>query len=147
MRITSISRAECVEVLKRMTLGRLGCSLKDQPYIVPVTFSYETGSIYIFSTVGRKIEYMRQNPKVCFQVDEICTPSNWMSVIVYGTYCELSKTEKPSEREHALERLAEYSEWWWNALAHRQEKKPDTEIDAVFFRVAIRSMTGLRGTH
>jgi nitroimidazol reductase NimA-like FMN-containing flavoprotein (pyridoxamine 5'-phosphate oxidase superfamily) len=42
--------------------------------------------IYALSTVGQKIEWMRQNPKVCLQVDEIANQSEWMSVIANGTY-------------------------------------------------------------
>ena len=91
MRIIAISQHECGELLKRLYLGRLGCALDNQPYIVPVYFSYEPDSIYIFSTVGKKIEWMRQNPKVCLQADEIVDRSDWLSVIVTGKYLELSE--------------------------------------------------------
>ena len=84
MRIVAISKEECIETLERVSIGRLGCSLGDQPYVVPVAFSYESDSIYIFSTVGKKINWMRQNPKVCLQVDEIGNRRNWLSVIVTG---------------------------------------------------------------
>ena len=90
MRIIEISQHECSELLKRVSVGRLGCALDNQPYVVPVRFSYEPDCIYIFSTVGQKIAWMRQNPKVCLQADEIGNSSNWLSVIVTGTYLELS---------------------------------------------------------
>jgi len=77
MRIIPISQQECSELLQRVSIGRLACSLNDQPYVVPVAFSYEPDCIYIFSTVGKKIEWMRKNPKVCLQVDEIGNRSNW----------------------------------------------------------------------
>jgi len=58
-------------------VGRIACSSKDQPYVVPISFSYESPShIYIFSTFGKKIEWMRRNPKVCLEVDEIANRSN-----------------------------------------------------------------------
>ena len=78
MRITPISQKECSDLLKRVSVGRLACSLDDQPYVVPVAFSYEPDRIYIFSTLGKKIEWMRQNPKVCLQADEIGNDSNWL---------------------------------------------------------------------
>jgi uncharacterized protein len=144
MRIVAISQQECIELLKRVSVGRLACSSDDQPYVVPVAFSYEPNCIYIFSTFGKKIEWMRHNPKVCLQADEIGDRSNWLSVIVTGTYFELRRPEHTAQREHALERLAQYSEWWRNPLAARREQTSDLSIEPVFFRVDIGSMSGRR---
>ena len=144
MRIVPTSQQECSELLKRVSIGRLACSLNDQPYVVPVAFSYEADCIYVFSTVGQKVEWMRQNPKVCLQADEIGSRSNWSSVIVTGTYLELSEMQYPSQREHAMEQLGQYSEWWRTPLAERREKISDLAIETVFFRIDITSMSGLR---
>ena len=145
MRVMAISQKECSELLQRVSIGRLACSLRDQPYVVPVAFSYEPDCLYIFSTLGKKIEWMRQNPKVCLQADEIGHRSNWVSVIVTGTYLELHERQYPAQREHAMEQLAQYSEWWRNPLAERRELTSDLSIEPVFFRIDIGSMTGLRG--
>jgi len=110
MRIIAMSEQECSELLKRVSFGRLACSLDNQPYIVPVDFAYEPDCIYIFSSVGKKIEWMRQNPKVCLQADEIGNRVNWVSVIVTGTFLELR--EYSAGREHGLEQLARYSQYW-----------------------------------
>jgi uncharacterized protein len=93
MRIIPMSQQECSELLKRVSIGRLGCSSDNQPYVVPVGFSYEPGHIYIFSTLGKKIEWMRENPKVCLQADDVGSRSNWESVIVNGTYLELREPQ------------------------------------------------------
>jgi nitroimidazol reductase NimA-like FMN-containing flavoprotein (pyridoxamine 5'-phosphate oxidase superfamily) len=143
MRIVAISQQECSAMLKRVSIGRLACSLNDQPYVVPVTFSYEPNSLYIFSTVGKKIKWMRQNPKVSLQADEIGNGSNWTSVIVTGTFLELLEPQYTAQREHALEQLAQYSEWWRNPLAERREQTSDISIEPVFFRIDINSMSGL----
>ena len=66
---------ECHEFLERASFGRLRCSLGDQPYIVSVCLAYESDCIYVFSTFGKKIEWMRANPKVCIQIDEIADQS------------------------------------------------------------------------
>jgi nitroimidazol reductase NimA-like FMN-containing flavoprotein (pyridoxamine 5'-phosphate oxidase superfamily) len=145
MRIIPICQQECSELLKRVSIGRLACSLDDQPYVVPVAFSYEPHCIYIFSTAGKKIKWMRQNPKICLQADEIGNRSNWLSVIVTGTYLELREPQYTAQREHALEQLAQYSGWWRNPLAERRELTGDLSIEPVFFRIDIGSMTGLRG--
>ncbi len=145
MRITPISQEDCVELLNRVPVGRLACSLDNQPYVVPVRFAYEPEYIYVFSTVGKKIKWMRKNPKVCLQVDEIGNLSNWSSVVVDGTYLELTDPQYTAEREHAKEQLAQYSEWWRNPLAERREQTDDVLIETVFFRINIASMSGLRG--
>jgi nitroimidazol reductase NimA-like FMN-containing flavoprotein (pyridoxamine 5'-phosphate oxidase superfamily) len=143
MRIIELSKEECKQLLKRVHIGRLACSQDDQPYVVPVCFSYESNSIYIFSAVGKKIQWMRLNPKVCLQADEIGGPKNWFSVIVTGTYLELGERQHTSQREHALQRLSEYSEWWLVPLAQKRETASDLSIEPVFFRIDIESMTGL----
>jgi len=142
MRIIAMSQQECRELLKRVSIGRLGCSLDDQPYVVPVGFSYEPDYIYMFSTLGKKIKWMRQNPKVCLQADEIGNPSNWLSVIVTGTYLELREPQYTAPLEHALEQLEQYSEWWRNPLAQRREQTRDLSIETVFFRIDIGAMSG-----
>jgi nitroimidazol reductase NimA-like FMN-containing flavoprotein (pyridoxamine 5'-phosphate oxidase superfamily) len=144
MRIIAMSQQECRELLKRVSIGRLGCSLDDQPYVVPVGFSYEPDYIYMFSTLGKKIKWMRQNPKVCLQADDIGNRSNWLSVIVIGTYLELREPQYTAQLEHALEQLEQYSEWWRNPLAQRREQTRDLSIETVFFRIDIGSMSGLR---
>lgn len=143
MRVTELSKEECRQLLKRVRMGRLACSLHDQPYIVPVYFSYEGEFIYIFSAVGKKIEWMRQNPKVCLQADEIGAPTNWSSVIVTEKYLELGEPQHTAQREHALEQLSQYSEWWLLPLAEKRESTSDLSIEPVFFRIDIQSMTGL----
>ncbi len=144
MRIIALSQKECGDLLSRVPVGRLACALDNQPYIVPVGFSYESGCIFVFSTVGKKIEWMRQNPKVCLQADETGSRSNWSSVIVLGKYRELDETQHAAEREHALERLAEYSGWWQTPLAERREQISDLAVEPIFFRIDIESMSGLR---
>jgi uncharacterized protein len=144
MRIIPMSQQECSELLNRVNIGRLACSLDNQPYIVPVGFSYEPDFIYVFSTLGKKIKWMRQNPKVCLQADEIASLSNWLSVIVTGMYLELREPQHTAQLEHALEQLEQYSEWWRNPLAQRREQTSDLSIETVFFRIDIQSMSGLR---
>jgi hypothetical protein len=146
MRVIPISLLECGELLQRVSVGRLACSFDDQPYVVPVGFSYEQPDyIYIFSTLGKKIMWMRRNPKVCLQVDEIGSRSNWTSVVLTGRYVELQEPRYTAVREHAMERLAQYSQWWETPLAERREQMTDVSIETVFFRINVETITGLRG--
>lgn len=143
MMVHEMSAEECRAFLARSSMGRLGCSLNDQPYVVPISFAYEGDFIYIFSTVGQKIVWMRANPKVCIQIDEIKSESHWESVIVGGRYQELG--EHAVERAHARDLLQKRERWWLDALGERHlRSSKDLLIEPLFFRVRVDSMTGLR---
>jgi len=75
--------AEPARLDARTNLGRLACARHDQPYIVPIHFDFDADgdSIYSFSTLGQKIDWMRANPKVCLEVDDIADKSNWTTVV------------------------------------------------------------------
>ena len=62
-------------------MGRIGCYADNEIYVVPITYAYQDGFIYAHSKEGKKVQMMRQNPKVCFQVDAMENMTNWRSVI------------------------------------------------------------------
>ena len=113
MVIRELDRKECLTVLARLRLARLGCSRDNQPYIVPVTLichSPEEGEpcFYGVTIPGQKVEWMRANPMVCVEVDEIEADDLWVSVIVFGRYEEL--TEADAVRGRAREQLLHFPE-------------------------------------
>jgi nitroimidazol reductase NimA-like FMN-containing flavoprotein (pyridoxamine 5'-phosphate oxidase superfamily) len=63
---------------------------------------------------------------------------------VIGTSLELGELEHTAERQHALEQLAQYSEYWRTPLAERREQMNDLSIETVFVRIDVTSMSGLR---
>jgi nitroimidazol reductase NimA-like FMN-containing flavoprotein (pyridoxamine 5'-phosphate oxidase superfamily) len=144
MVIKELSKAECAAVLSRAGIGRLGCSLDDQPYVVPINVAYDEGFLYSFATFGQKVEWMRSNPKVCLQVDEISSASQWTSVIALGNYQELKEPQFERELARARKLLDRQHHWWINALAARQAKSEDALIAPIFYRIRIESLTGLR---
>jgi len=144
MRIEELNVSECREILSRASMARLGCSLNDQPYVIPVGIAYEENDIYVFSTLGQKIKWMRSNPKVCVQVDEIRSQSDWSSVIANGEYQELPEPQFEDERNHARQLLQQRHQWWLNPMAERRIRLRDQEIKPLFFRIRISSLTGLR---
>ena len=80
-------------VLQSQIIGRIGSYDGKRVYIVPVAYVYHNGSIYVHSKEGMKVEMMRKNSNVCFQVDEIDNLTNWRSVILWGKYEELDREE------------------------------------------------------
>ena len=97
MIIREMSREECLRVLAGTRVARLGCSLDNQPYVVPVSLAYQKPEwgepcFYGVTTPGQKIDWMRANPLVCVEVDEVAAHDRWVSVIVFGRYEELPET-------------------------------------------------------
>jgi nitroimidazol reductase NimA-like FMN-containing flavoprotein (pyridoxamine 5'-phosphate oxidase superfamily) len=145
MRIDELNEPDCREILSRASMAHLGCSLNDQPYVIPVGIAYEADYIYVFATMGQKIKWMRSNPKVCVQIDEIRSQSDWVSVIANGDYQELPEPQFEHERAHARALLQKRHHWWLNAMAERRVRLRDEEIKPLFFRIQISSVTGLHG--
>lgn len=146
MTINELTQQDCYTFLAQASFGHLGCSLNDQPYVVPVFLEYDSDYLYVLSTGGQKIEWMRQNPKVCVQIDEIKNEESWTSVVVNGTFQELPEPQFSHERAHARKVLEKRIRWWEPALAERQLKSGQDIIDPLFFRIHILSVTGLRAS-
>lgn len=145
MTIHELTAAECEDFLGRATVGRLGCTHRDQPYIVPVSlyFDRQEKCLYGFSTVGQKVEWMRENPRVCVEVDEISDQHQWTTVLAMGRYEELDASEaQKHDRQRAMGLFQQQSRWWLPAAA-----KLSTGVEhasPVVYRIRISSITGRR---
>ena len=179
MVIRDMSSEECVGVLARMKVARLACAFKNQPYVVPTFLVYHErmpgdACLYGFTTVGQKVEWMRSNPLVCVEVDEVESNSKWVSVVVFGHYQELPNVPeqnigRPPAREIMDDRyeiasdgpndftetllahrlLQKHASWWEPAATSRvsrinQGSSPVYIPD--FYRVSIDRMTGRTAT-
>lgn len=133
------------DVLKNQFVGRIGCSLQGETYIVPISYAYDGNFIYCLAKEGKKTGIMRKNPKVCFQVDEMKTMANWRSVIVQGEFEELRERE---ERTIAMQFLLNrYLPVISSVTTHLGEYWPFrpedvNRIEGVVFRIAIKEKTG-----
>jgi nitroimidazol reductase NimA-like FMN-containing flavoprotein (pyridoxamine 5'-phosphate oxidase superfamily) len=152
MRIREMTLSECYAALKGASIGRLACAHEGQPYIVPIFFVYDGahlyGScIYFFSTIGLKIDWMRSNPLVCLEVDDLKSPTDWTSVLVFGHYQELPETsEFELTRHHAHELLSKRASWW-EPGAVRGVHGDGIEVlpSPIYFRIVIHHVTGRQG--
>jgi nitroimidazol reductase NimA-like FMN-containing flavoprotein (pyridoxamine 5'-phosphate oxidase superfamily) len=63
-------------LLSSQVTGRLGCYADGRVYVVPVTYVYDGEFIYGHTREGLKVEIMRKNPSVCFEVDAIQNMAN-----------------------------------------------------------------------
>jgi len=58
------------EILSNATVCRLGLCEGDWPYVVPLCFGYKDNALYFHcSPQGKKLDILRKNNNVCFEVD------------------------------------------------------------------------------
>lgn len=71
---TSLPLERCLEILRRVQVGRLATCRDGEPYVVPLSFVYHRDRVYFHCAChGRKLDNIAANPRVCFQVDDEAT--------------------------------------------------------------------------
>jgi nitroimidazol reductase NimA-like FMN-containing flavoprotein (pyridoxamine 5'-phosphate oxidase superfamily) len=147
MFIHEMSLSECRRALERAHFGRLACARDNEPYIMPMNFSADGQYLYLygFTTLGQKVEWMRTNPRVCFEIDSVVTHDQWMSVIVTGSYEELPDTpEFEAARQRAHAHLQKRVLWWEPAYISQVHRDQPHSLTPIFFRIKIEKITGHR---
>ena len=88
--------AEISRILDTAKVLRLGIAVDNEPHIIPLNYGYtmENGELklYMHSAVkGNKLELLRRNPNVCFQLDCDNIPFEGKVACQYGlSYCAIS---------------------------------------------------------
>ena len=135
---------EIESIMQRATVCRVAFSENDVPYIVPVNFGYKDDCLYFHSAAeGKKIEIIRQNNNVCFELDidhEVVrsgTPCKWgmkyRSVIGFGKAFLVRNVE---EKRKALNTIVKH-------YSGKPSDYPESAISNVaIIKVEIESMTG-----
>jgi len=100
-----LSDEEMDRLLHEQTTGHLGCSARGRTYVVPMSFVYQDGVIYGHTAEGLKLQMLRVNPEVCFQVDAIAGVSSWRSVVVWGRFEVLDREHGAVAMRHFLGKL------------------------------------------
>ena len=132
--------------LLTQAVGRIACTDGKKPYIVPVTYVYDGKDIIGQAKEGMKVNMMRSNPNVCFEVDAMTNMVNWQSVILFGTFHELKGKEAEKARDYLFHHV-------WPLLTsstihpHEHEVssgKPDdsNRIKPVMYRIKIKEKSG-----
>lgn len=136
---------ECCEALARVKFGRIACAHDNQPYVLPINFAFDGQYLYSFTTLGKKVEWMRVNPKVCFEIDEVKGQNQWTSVIVFGRYEELpDRPEFREARTRAYSFIQKRAMWWEPAYISQGHRERPHSLTPIFFRIRIEKMTGHR---
>lgn len=140
-----LNKRQLIDILERQVIGRLGCHANGETYIVPVNYVYRDNAIYAHSGNGKKIEMMRANPKVCFQVDEIIDTFRWKSGILWGTYEELFGEERQQAMQGIIHKIM--------PLTNKPSQEPSHGIDPnkhqniIVYKIELTEVTGRFETH
>ena len=146
MIIRDLPAEECRAGLSQSTFGRLACCHEGQPYIVPLHFAVEGGFVYSFSMPGQKVAWMRENPRVCLEVESVVSQTEWTTIIALGDYEELPDTPayQPG-RPHAREVLQRRVTWWEPGAVAVTGHVVSRDATPVFYRIWLAHLTGRRG--
>ena len=137
-------RVEMESLISEAKVCRLGCDDNGLPYIVPLSFGYHEGVLYIHSArEGRKIELLKKNPECCIEFDECrgvrrdekpCKyEMHYRSVICTGRVHFIAD---PEEKGKGLNCIMQH----YGAEPHRFTEK---ELESVcVIRIDIAEMTG-----
>jgi uncharacterized protein len=140
-----LSDTQIGNVLSSQAIGRLACTDGKQPYIVPVTYTYDGEYIYGQTNEGTKLKMLRKNPNVCFEVERMTDMANWQSVIVFGKFEELKDERAKEAREILFGRVFSLMT---SSTIHSHEHEVTEKLDDsnrvkyVMYRIKIKKMTG-----
>jgi uncharacterized protein len=132
-------------LLGSQVVGRLACTDSTQPYLVPVTYAFDGHFIYGQTNEGMKLNLLRNNPNVCFEVDLMTNMANWQSVIIRGKFEEL--TDQEAENARAILKSHVFP-MMTNATIDGEQHEVETELDdsnrlkRVMYRILIEEKTG-----
>ncbi len=143
-----LSRAQMEALLLSQVTGRIGCHAEGRTYVVPVTYAYADGNIYGYTGEGLKVELMRKNPQVCFEVDHEANLAHWESVIIQGEYEELSGDKASVALTLLLHRMQEHmGETGQLSVSEAMERATWPGQKPVAYRIRIDEMTGRFESH
>jgi nitroimidazol reductase NimA-like FMN-containing flavoprotein (pyridoxamine 5'-phosphate oxidase superfamily) len=93
-----LTEAECLQLLAREAVGRLGVTTATGPEVYPVNYVLEDEAVLFRTDPGGKLASLAGSPAVCFEIDHVDTEARtgW-SVLVKGRARQLH----PHERDQA----------------------------------------------
>ncbi len=123
---------EIEDVITTALVGRIACWSPEltngRPYLVPLAYGYDSEAVFAHSGPGRKLNIMRAQPLVSFEVDEVQAADRWRSVVAEGVFEEI---EEEGAREQAL-----------RIIYPELGAAPDLSPETVVFRLRLTAKSG-----
>ena len=140
-----LNHNEIESVLRNQMIGRIGCGDAGNIFVVPITYAYDGTFIYCHSKAGLKIEMMRNNPTVCFEVDQVTKMTDWKCVIAWGTYEELQDEESRNKGIQIFsDKMRPFvaSKTVGPMMRQPEPHPPEIGPRPIFFRIRVTKKTG-----
>jgi len=140
-----LTTPEIEELLGKEVVGRIGCTDGEMVYVVPISYAYDGEYIYCHTHEGLKVDVMRENPFVCFEVDRLQNMANWQSVISHGKFEELKDGQLRNEALQCLHRRVlplVSSETMYLSNDWPFQPAEFSKIEGVTFRIRLDKKTG-----
>jgi nitroimidazol reductase NimA-like FMN-containing flavoprotein (pyridoxamine 5'-phosphate oxidase superfamily) len=138
-----LSDEEIDRLLREQTIGHLGCSAHGRTYVLPMSFVYHDGTIYGHTAEGLKLQMLRSNPEVCFQVDAIAGVSSWRSAVTWGRFEILDGENGAAAMRHFLKKLQPHLSDVEGAREQMLEQLVALSLSRGFaYRIVLREKSG-----
>ena len=141
-----LSETQIESLLKQQVTGRIACHAEGTTYIVPVNYVYDGTYIYGHSSIGKKIDMMRKNPEICFEVDDIKSVFRWQSVIAWGRFEEITDgNEIEQVMQRLIHRIMPLSDNPTDHPSHgiaESDSDIGTNVELIVYRIKVSKKTG-----
>ncbi len=119
-KMIDLSKSQSISILLNNYFGNLGVISQNMPYVIPITYYFdkEDGTIISYTADGLKLSAMRKNKHVSLAVQEITSVNNWQSVLVHGTFEELTGID-------AKQQLHTFSEGVKKLIFEKEQKEAE----------------------
>ena len=83
--MNDLTPEQCRQLLTDAMVGHMAVISDGEPYVSPISYAVIDGSLGLRTGAGRRIEALRENPRVCVEVSNVdAQRGSWESVIVWG---------------------------------------------------------------
>jgi len=139
LKVEDMTSAEMHSLLQTAGFGHLGCSQNGRPYVVPMHYAYDGKELVFFTTLGMKTQFIKGNPEVCLQVEEVRDSSDWRSVMVIG---RAERLTEPEEMERAMQLITERNPSLTPAISATQIDTWGRGVDIALYRIQPKIIDG-----
>lgn len=135
--MNELTPEQCRQLLSETMVGHMGVLSEGEPYVSPISYVLLQGSICIRTGPGRRIDAIREHPRVCIEVSRTEPGSGaWESVIAWGDAHLVEDDRRAQEIIAAI--LAKYREVMGSPLSPGSSM-PEA---AVLIEVPIEDLSG-----
>lgn len=143
--LVELNESEIRDIIKNNSIGRLGYTDGVNVYIMPMNYRYNQDFISCYSLESKKIDIMRKNGLVCFEIDQIANLNHWKCVLINGLFQEITDENelaelRPLYTEYALRKRVSVTNDSTIVQHNLQVEEP--QLKQVFYKIIYETISG-----